>query len=344
MRIENFDFALPADAIAQHPTRPRDAARLLCIGQRLEDRKVRDLPRLLRPGDLLVLNDTKVMPTRLFGRRGGVSVEATLLEEMVPGRWRALARPARRLRPSDRVEFAPGLGAVVASKGSNGTLLLDFGCARETMAAALQAHGAAPLPPYIHRDAPDPRDREDYQTIFAARPGAVAAPTAGLHFTSELLVALDAEGVRRTSITLHVGAGTFLPIKTERIEDHVMHAEHGEIGADAAEAIVACLRGGGRVVAVGTTALRLIETVADESGRVRAWSGETALFIKPGFRFRVADLLLTNFHLPRSTLFMLVCAFAGTDRMKAAYAHALASGYRFYSYGDACLLERIEAG
>jgi S-adenosylmethionine:tRNA ribosyltransferase-isomerase len=304
---------------------------------------VRDLPRLLRPADLLVLNDTKVMPTRLFGRRGGVPVEATLLEELAPGRWRALARPARRLRPSDRVEFAPGFRADVTSKNPDGTLLLEFGCGRETLAEALQEHGAAPLPPYIHRDAPDPKDRDDYQTVFAARPGAVAAPTAGLHFTPELLAILEAAGVHRTHVTLHVGAGTFLPIKTKRIEDHVVHAEQGEIGAVAAETIEACRAGGGRVVAVGTTTLRLIETAAAESGRVCAWSGQTALFITPGYRFRVADLLLTNFHLPRSTLFMLVCAFAGTDRMKVAYAHALASGYRFYSYGDACLLERNEA-
>jgi S-adenosylmethionine:tRNA ribosyltransferase-isomerase len=344
MGIERFDFALPAEAIAQHPARPRDAARLLWIGERLEDRRVRDLPRLLGPDDLLVLNDTKVMPARLFGRRDKVYVEATLVEELALGRWRALVRPARRLRPGDRVDFAPGFAAEVTSKNPDGTLLLDFGCAGEAMAEKLDTHGAAPLPPYIRRHTPDPRDREDYQTVFAARPGAVAAPTAGLHFTPELLAALDAEGVRRTMVTLHVGAGTFLPIKTERIGDHVMHAERGEIGAEAADAVEACRAVGGRVVAVGTTTLRLIETAADESGRVRSWSGETALFITPGYRFRVADLLLTNLHLPRSTLFMLVCAFAGTDRMKAAYAHALASGYRFYSYGDACLLERTEAG
>jgi S-adenosylmethionine:tRNA ribosyltransferase-isomerase len=343
MRIETFDFALPAEAIAQYPMRPRDAARLLCIGDRLEDRVIRDLPRLLRPGDLLVVNDTKVTPTRLFGRRGSVPVEATLIEEAAPGRWWALVRPARRLRPGDRVDFAPDFEAVVARKGEDGTVVLDFGCGRETLARQLDAHGAAPLPPYIRRAAPDPRDLTDYQTVYAARPGAVAAPTAGLHFTPELLAALESEGVRRASVTLHVGAGTFLPVKADRIEDHVMHAERGEIGAGAAEAIEACRAGGGRIVAVGTTALRLIETAAGESGRVRAWSGETALFIRPGFRFRVADLLLTNFHLPRSTLFMLVCAFGGTDRMKAAYAHALAAGYRFYSYGDACLLRRTEA-
>lgn len=342
MRIENFDFALPAEAIAQRPARPRDAARLMRVGERLEDRMVRDLPTLLRPGDLLVLNDTKVMPTRLFGRRGRSLVEATVLEEMAPGCWRALARPARRLRLGDRIEFAAGFAAVVASKSADGALLLDFGCEREAMVEKLEAHGAAPLPPYIRRDALDARDRDDYQTVFAARPGAVAAPTAGLHFTPELLASLGAAGVAWTFVTLHVGAGTFLTVKAERIEDHVMHAERGEIGHGAAEAIGACQAAGGRIVAVGTTTLRLIETAVDESGRARAWCGQTALFITPGYRFRVADLLLTNFHLPRSTLFMLVCAFAGTNRMKAAYAQALVSGYRFYSYGDACLLTRAE--
>jgi len=340
MRIEEFDFALPTEAIAQHPARPRDSARLLRVGEGLEDRAVRDLPRLLRPGDLLVINDTKVLPARLFGRRGTVPIEATLIGEAAPGHWRALVRPARRLRPGDRIGFAPGFTAEVANKGEDGAVLLDFGCGHDTMTEKLDAHGAAPLPPYIRRAAPDPRDREDYQTAFAARPGAVAAPTAGLHFTPELLMALDAAGVHCVAVTLHVGAGTFLPVKTERVEDHAMHAERGEIGIDAAAEIATCRARGGRIVAVGTTALRLLETAADETGGLRAWAGETALFITPGYRLRVADLLLTNFHLPRSTLFMLVCAFAGTDRMKAAYAHAIEAGYRFYSYGDACLLTR----
>jgi S-adenosylmethionine:tRNA ribosyltransferase-isomerase len=344
MRIEEFDFTLPTEAIAQHPTRPRDAASLLCVGQGLEDRAVRDLPRLLRPGDLLVVNDTKVLPVRLFGRRGSIPIEATLIAEVEHGRWRALVRPARRLHPGDRIGFAPDFAAEVANMGENGSVLLDFGCGHDTMAEKLDAHGAAPLPPYIRRADPDARDREDYQTVFAARPGAVAAPTAGLHFTPELLAKLDAAGIRCMAVTLHVGAGTFLPVKTDRIEDHVMHAERGEIGNGAAAEIVACRARGGRIVAVGTTALRLLETAADDSGGVRAWAGETALFITPGYRFKVADLLLTNFHLPRSTLFMLVCAFAGTDRMKAAYAHAIAAGYRFYSYGDACLLTRSRHG
>jgi S-adenosylmethionine:tRNA ribosyltransferase-isomerase len=267
-----------------------------------------------------------------------------LIAEAEPGRWRALVRPARRLHPGDRITFAPGFAAEVANKGENGAVLLDFGCGRAAMAEKLDAHGAAPLPPYIRRAKPDPRDREDYQTVFAARPGAVAAPTAGLHFTPELLAKLDAAGIRCMAVTLHVGAGTFLRVKTDRIEDHVMHAERGEIGIGAAAEITACRARGGRVVAVGTTALRLLETAADDSGGVRAWAGETALFITPGYRFKVADLLLTNFHLPRSTLFMLVCAFAGTDRMKATYAHAIAAGYRFYSFGDACLLARSGRG
>ena len=344
MRRQEFDFALPPQAIAQHPARPRDAARLLYLGERLEDRTVRDLPSLLRAGDLLVVNDTKVLPARLFGRRGPVPIEATLIAEAEPGRWRALVRPARRLHPGDRITVAPDFAAEVASKGENGAVLLDFDCGHDTMAEKLDAHGAAPLPPYIRRAAPDSRDRKDYQTVFAARPGAVAAPTAGLHFTPELLAKLDAAGIQRVAVTLHVGAGTFLPVKTDRIEDHVMHAERGEIGIGAAAEIVACRARGGRVVATGTTALRLLETAADDGGGVRAWAGETALFITPGYRFKVADLLLTNFHLPRSTLFMLVCAFAGTGRMKAAYAHAIAAGYRFYSYGDACLLTRSRHG
>src|SRR5512144_1949372 len=250
MRREEFDFALPPQAIAQHPARPRDTARLLCVGERLEDRAVRDLPSLLRAGDLLVVNDTKVLPARLFGRRGPVPIEATLIAEAEPGRWRALVRPARRLHPGDRITVAPGFAAEVANRGENGAVLLDFDCGHDTMAEKLDAHGAAPLPPYIRRADPDARDREDYQTVFAARPGAVAAPTAGLHFTPELLAKLDAAGIHRVAVTLHVGAGTFLPVKTDRIEDHVMHAERGEIGIGAAAEIVACRARGGRVVAV----------------------------------------------------------------------------------------------
>lgn len=356
MFLDDFDFPLPGERIAQRPVRPRDAARLLVVRagetgvdgdgrgeEGGEDRIVRELPGLLRPGDLLVVNDTKVLPTRLMGRRGAVTVEVTLIEPLAPpasGRWWALARPGKRLRPADSLEFAPGFRAVVASKDDGGRVLLDFACDGATLVAALDAHGAAPLPPYIRRQAPDPLDRKDYQTVYAANPGAVAAPTAGLHFTPELLATLDVVGIGRTAITLHVGAGTFLPVKTQRIADHRMHPERGEISESAASAIEGARAAGGRIVAVGTTALRLLESAADTDGRIAPWTGETSLFITPGFRFRVCDLLLTNFHLPRSTLFMLVCAFAGTARMQAAYRHAIEAGYRFYSYGDACLLHR----
>lgn len=343
MDIHDFDFALPADRIAQRPMRPRDAARLLVVDEGLRDCSVRDLPALLRPGDLLVVNDTKVLPTRLHGRRGAVVVEATLIEPLGRGCWRALAKPGRRLRPGDLIEFALGLTGRVEQKDASGAVVLDFGTDEDALTRALDVHGAAPLPPYIHREVPDPQDRADYQTVFAADPGAVAAPTAGLHFTAELLQALAAAGVERTAVTLHVGAGTFLPVKAIRLEDHIMHAEGGTVGEAAAAAIAAARARGGRIVAVGTTTLRLLETAADDSGQVRPWSGETRLFVTPGFRFRVVDLLITNFHLPRSTLFMLVCAFAGTARMQTAYAHAIEQGYRFYSYGDACLLSP-EAG
>jgi S-adenosylmethionine:tRNA ribosyltransferase-isomerase len=339
MRTDDFDFELPRDRIAQHPVAPRDAARLLVVDGTLRDLHVRDLPDLLAPGDILVVNDTRVLPARLSGWRGEARVEATLHKAEAPGVWRAFARPAKRLHTGDRVDFEDGLEALVAAKGEGGEVTLDFGCDEAALLAALERHGAMPLPPYIRREAgPDPRDREDYQTVFAERPGAVAAPTAALHFTPALLRRLDEAGVRRAQVTLHVGAGTFLPVKAEDPREHAIHTEWGEVGPEAAEAVSAARRAGGRVVAVGTTALRLLESAADEDGAVAPFRGETGLFILPGYRFRAVDRLLTNFHLPRSTLFMLVAAFAGTARMKAAYAHAIAAGYRFYSYGDACLL------
>ena len=338
MDTHDFDFPLPPERIAQRPVRPRDAARLLVVGDAADDRVVRDLPRLLRPGDLLVVNDTKVLPARLHGRRGTVAIEATLIEPLADGRWRALAKPGRRLRPGDVLEFAGGFAAGVERKEQDGAVVLDFAVDAAPLDQVLDEHGAAPLPPYIRRRQPDPQDRADYQTVFAEQRGAIAAPTAGLHFTPELLAALTAAGVRRTAVTLHVGAGTFLPVKTARIEEHAMHAERGTIGAAAAALIAQTRAEGGRVIAVGTTTLRLLETAADEGGGLAPWSGETRLFVAPGFRFRVVDRLITNFHLPRSTLFMLVCAFAGMERMQAAYAHAIAARYRFYSYGDACLL------
>jgi S-adenosylmethionine:tRNA ribosyltransferase-isomerase len=344
MRTDDFDFDLPRALIAQHPVRPRDSARLLEVGAELTDRAFRDLPELLGPGDILVFNDTRVIPTRLRGRRGAGKIEVTLHKAENAGRWRAFARPAKKLRPGDRVDFAGGLTAEVADKAEGGEVTLDFDREGAALMAALEAGGAMPLPPYIRREAgPDPCDRDDYQTVFARRDGAVAAPTAGLHFTDAVLAALEARGVRRIAMTLHVGAGTFLPVKTERPEAHRMHAEWGEVGRAAVEAIEAARAEGGRVVAVGSTSLRLLESAAGPDGRLCPFKGETDIFILPGYRFKVVDLLLTNFHLPRSTLFMLVSAFAGTERMKAAYRHAIESGYRFYSYGDACLLHREDA-
>jgi len=341
MKVDAFDFPLPADIIAQRPVTPRDAARLLEVGEDLAHRTVRDLPSLLRPGDVMVCNDTRVIPTRLVGRRGEARIEATLHKQAAPGRWRAFARPGKRLRAGQRIDFAQGLWAEVEAKGDDGEFTLSFDREGAALLAALEAHGAMPLPPYIKREGlPDDRDRDDYQTIFATNPGAVAAPTAGLHFTDALLAALDARGVRRVTLTLHVGAGTFLPVKTERVEDHVMHAEWGAIDDTAAAAVNEARVAGGRVVAVGTTSLRLLETAAGEDGALRPFAGETDIFIAPGYRFKIIDLLLTNFHLPRSTLFMLVCALSGTHRMKDAYRHAIENGYRFYSYGDCCLLHQ----
>jgi S-adenosylmethionine:tRNA ribosyltransferase-isomerase len=342
MKTDDFDFDLPRDLIAQHPVAPRDAARLLAVGAELEDRRLRDLPALLGPGDIMVFNDTRVIPARLFGRRGEAKVEVTLhkqeMGEPARTRWRAFAKPAKRLKPGDRVDFAPGVCATVVER-DGGEVTLEFPLGTAALAAVLERIGAMPLPPYIRRrEGPDPRDREDYQTVFAAHGGAVAAPTAGLHFTPALLRSLDDKGIGGATITLHVGAGTFLPVTAEDPRDHRMHAEFGTIGAAAAEAVNAAKAAGGRVVAVGTTALRLLESAADEAGRVHPFCGETGIFILPGYRFRIVDLLLTNFHLPRSTLFMLVSAFAGLARMKAAYEHAKERGYRFYSYGDACLL------
>jgi len=343
MRVDAFDFDLPRELIADRPAVPRDAARLLEVAaDGLRDRALRDLPALLRPGDVLVVNDTRVIPARLTGRRGAADVEVTLHRAEGGGSWRAFARPGRRLRLGDTIEFAPGFAARLLAKGEGGEVTLGFDRDGEDLRRALERHGLMPLPPYIKRPA-DARDRADYQTVFAARDGAVAAPTAGLHFTPDLLAALDASGVVRAAVTLHVGAGTFLPVKVEDLRDHVMHAETGIIGEAAAETINRARAAGGRVVAVGTTSLRLLETVADGRGRIAPFAGETALFVAPGYRFKTVDLLLTNFHLPRSTLFMLVAAFAGLERMRDAYAHAKRAGYRFYSYGDCCLLHRERA-
>jgi S-adenosylmethionine:tRNA ribosyltransferase-isomerase len=344
LRTADFDFDLPEDLIAQAPARPRDAARMLVVGpDGPADAAVRDLPGLLRPGDVMVVNDTRVIPARLHARRGAARIEVMLNRSEGGGVWHALIRNARRLREGDTIsiEGAEDCTARVVGAPEGGAALLDFGPDPAALAAALEAAGEVPLPPYIARpDGPRPEDATDYQPIFAERPGAVAAPTASLHFTGALLDAISARGVARATVTLHVGAGTFLPLRGEDPRAHRLHAEWGEIGKEAAATINAARDAGGRIVAIGTTALRLLESAADEAGRVQPFHGLTDLFLLPGHRFRTADLLMTNFHLPKSTLFMLVCAFAGTGRMKAAYAHAVARRYRFYSYGDASLLER----
>ena len=341
MRVDAFDFDLPREAIATRPARPRDSARLLDLTTGLAHRGIADLPELLRAGDMMVFNDTRVIPARLTGTRGEARVELTLHRHLGNDRWRAFAKPARRLRPGDTVRLAGDFSATVEARdGPEVSLVFDR--SGPALAEALQSHGAIPLPPYLRRAA-DARDRDDYQTVFARREGAVAAPTAGLHFTDHLLQAIDARGIARHFVTLHVGAGTFLPVSVEDTADHTMHSEPCVLTPDTAAAINRCRAAGGRIVAVGTTVVRLLESAAQPDGTVGAFTGEVDLFIEPGYRFKIVDLMLTNFHLPRSTLFMLVCAFAGTERMKAAYAKALAAGYRFYSYGDACLLARGEA-
>ncbi len=339
MKVSAFDFELSRNLIAERPAVPRDSARLLVVGKGLRDLSVRDLPGLLRPGDVLVCNDTKVIPARLFGKRGDAKVEITLHKEDGASRWRAFAKGARKLRVGDRIDFAPGLWAAVLAKGADGEVTLAFSLAGAALRRALERFGRAPLPPYIKRaGGPDTRDRADYQTVFARKAGAVAAPTAGLHFTRALVGALKKKGVRLVTVTLHVGAGTFAPVKAADTRDHKLHKEAGFIGEAAAGALNEARKERGRIVAVGTTVLRLLESSADDMGRVHPFAGETDLFVTPGYRFRAVDLLLTNFHLPRSTLFMLVSAFAGLRRMRAAYEHAQRAGYRFYSYGDCCLL------
>ncbi|SDM69949.1 S-adenosylmethionine:tRNA ribosyltransferase-isomerase [Methylobacterium phyllostachyos] len=345
MRVDLFDFDLPETSIALRPAEPRDAGRLLVVrpGAALADRTVRDLPAALREGDALVFNDTRVIPARLHGIRmrpgaPGQRAEAMLHLREGPARWRAFARPAKRLAVGDTLRFGE-LTAIVAGKGEAGEIVLDFDRAGPELDAAIAAEGALPLPPYIAgKRATDARDVTDYQTIYARHPGAVAAPTAGLHFSEALLADLDAAGLQRHHVTLHVGAGTFLPVKAEDTDGHRMHAEIGILDATTADALNAARAAGGRIVAVGTTALRLLESAASADGTLSAFSGPTDIFITPGYRFRAVDALVTNFHLPRSTLFMLVSAFSGLETMRAAYAHAIRTGYRFYSYGDASLI------
>lgn len=346
MKLDDFDFDLPEELIATRPAKPRSSARLLhAVGDSFHDMHVHDLPDLLGPGDRLILNDTKVIPARLFGRRwrdsaqGRVSakIEVTLLEPQADGSWSALAKPLRKLAPGESVDFDAGLSAEVV--GLEGGLRLRFNLAGEAFDAALNQAGAMPLPPYIAAKRPaDSQDKDDYQTIWARNQGAVAAPTASLHFDEPLIEALKARGVSFTFVTLHVGAGTFLPVTVEDVTTHRMHAEWGEVTETAAAEMNATRAAGGRVIPVGTTALRLIETAACEDGSMQAWQGDTDIFIYPGYRFRITDGLMTNFHLPKSTLLMLVSALMGEETIKSLYNHAVAEKYRFFSYGDASLL------
>ncbi|HWQ87732.1 tRNA preQ1(34) S-adenosylmethionine ribosyltransferase-isomerase QueA [Brevundimonas sp.] len=363
MKTADFDFDLPEDRIALRPAEPRDSARLLVVRDgALEDRIIRDLPGFLKAGDALVFNDTRVIPARLSGVRQRigaegetltVDVEATLHHRDAPDVWSAFMKPGKRIRPGDRIRFGAGadgacllgrLDATVVDKGEDGLVALRFDLAGPMLDEAIRDVGVMPLPPYIAAKRPeDDRDRLDYQTMFAHWDGSVAAPTAGLHFTPALLDAIRARGVSTHAVTLHVGAGTFLPVKADDTADHKMHSEWGEVSAETAAALNAVRAADGRIVCVGTTSLRLLESATTSDGEIRPFHGDTAIFITPGYRFRAADVLMTNFHLPKSTLFMLVSAFAGLETMKAAYAHAIAHGYRFYSYGDGSLLFRAPA-
>jgi S-adenosylmethionine:tRNA ribosyltransferase-isomerase len=339
MRVDLFDFDLPAELIALRPAKPRDSARLLLVeGDEISDKAVLDLPNLLRPGDTLVFNDTRVIPAQLEGRRGDARIGATLHKREGPRDWWAFVRNAKRLRVGDEVEFGNGVHATVADRDEDGAVLLHFE-GEDPVEILLERAGRMPLPPYIASRRPaDQSDRDDYQTMFAREDGAVAAPTAALHFTPGLIGALEKGGIRRETLTLHVGAGTFLPVKAEDTGDHKMHSEWGRIDEETAERLNQVRSSGGRLIAVGTTSLRLLESAADESGVIHAFEGDTAIFITPGYRFKAIDGLITNFHLPKSTLFMLVSALMGLEVMKRAYAHAVETGYRFYSYGDASLL------
>jgi S-adenosylmethionine:tRNA ribosyltransferase-isomerase len=339
MRVDVFDFELPQDRIALRPARPRDSARLLLVeGGDISDHQVLELPDLLRTGDVLVFNDTRVIPAQLEGRRGGASIGATLHKREGPREWQAFLRNARRARVGDMIDFGAGVSASVGEKAEDGSALLHFH-GEEPVELLLERAGRMPLPPYIASKRPaDEADRADYQTMFAREDGAVAAPTAALHFTPRLLGALDARGIGRDTLTLHVGAGTFQPVKAEDTSGHKMHAEWGRIDAGMAERLNAARASGRRLIAVGTTSLRLLESAACEDGIIRPFEGDTAIFITPGYRFKAIDGLITNFHLPRSTLFMLVSALMGLDLMKSAYVHAIEARYRFYSYGDASLL------
>lgn len=342
MLVSEFSFHLPEERIAQAPVTRRDAARMLEVSKHeLIDRHVYDLPSLLVEGDVLVCNDTRVLPSRLRGKRGDAKVEITLHKHLSPTTWKAFAKPARKLNPGEVFTVSDSLYAKVIAR-NEGEVELEFSLSGEALMTALHEYGEIPLPPYIARkEGNQPEDNERYQTVYANQAGAVAAPTAGLHFTPELMEKLKAKGVQIEYLTLHVGAGTFLPVKVEDTKDHVMHSEYGVISKEVATRLNAAKKEGRRIVAVGTTSMRLLESAVDMEGTIHPFEQETDIFITPGYHFRAVDVLMTNFHLPESTLFMLVCAFAGVDQMKKAYQHAIDTGYRFYSYGDASLLHKI---
>lgn len=342
MKVELFDFDLPQTSIAQHPASPKDSARLLVVeDQAFADKGVMDLAEQLQPGDIMVFNDTRVIPARLVGKRGEAGIQVTLHKRESLDTWLAFAKPGKKLKVGNTIHFPDGLDAEVMDKHDGGEVVLTFNRAGDDLMAALNTSGVMPLPPYIKRPKEgDAHDLEDYQTLFATYPGAVAAPTAGLHFTERLMQSIQERGILTTRVTLHVGAGTFLPVKVDDTTDHKMHSEWGEISVETAKAINEARAGGGRVVAVGTTSLRLLESAAQDDGTLKRFMGDTDIFITPGYQFKIVDVLMSNFHLPKSTLFMLISAFAGLERMKAAYTYAIETGYRFYSYGDACLLTR----
>lgn len=349
MKVSDFDFDLPRERIASQPATPRESAKLLHVcGDILTDRHISDLPDVFRPTDLLVFNDTKVIPARLFGIRGQAAIESTLFKQIALNTWECLIKNARRLHENDVIDFYPPtnpdvepLQAMVLGRGDTGTVILKFLTDPNELFAKLEQYGVMPLPPYIHREHTEyGEDKQNYQTVYAKNPGAVAAPTAGLHFTEALLKKIADKGIENVKITLHVGGGTFLPVKVEDTKDHIMHAEYGMITQEQADIINAAKKAGRRIVSVGTTALRLLESAVDEQGVIHPFHQETSIFITPGYTFKAIDALFTNFHLPCSTLFMLVSAFMGTDRMKKAYQHAIDNEYRFFSYGDACFLEK----
>ena len=357
MQVDIFDFDLDRRLIADKPASPRDSSRLLDLTEdgQIHDRRFYDLPDILRKGDVLVFNDTKVIPARLYGQRGDALVEVTLYHPIDGLSWMSFIKNAKRLHPGDTVTFytdtisaaASDFSAEVISKQGEEGVELRFNCSADALTKHLETYGSMPLPPYIKRDKPQPglwnkyNDKEDYQTVYARHEGAVAAPTAGLHFTDRVFKALDAKGVQKVFLTLHVGAGTFLPVKVADTKDHKMHSEFGIITEEACNAINRAKQEGRRIIAVGTTSLRLLESAADDKGILHPFCGETDIFITPGYKFKMIDLMITNFHLPKSTLFMLICAVAGIDRMKTAYAHAMETGYRFYSYGDSSIIKCV---